>query len=139
MKENGSVGASLLLMRLGLGVVFLFFGIGKFRNDEWALMMHSMDFFQTLPWKVEVSILISGILEVATGACLLAGFYLRLAALLAACQLSAILVLLGYQEIFEIRDIGLLAMAISIAVSPRTGWRLDSWVVHGFRKLLMRP
>lgn len=100
-----------LILRCGLGLVFLIFGAGKFRGDEWADTMRSMEFFSYLPWSVDASIVAVGAIEVLTGIALIAGRYTRFFAGLAAAQLSAILILLYCYGIREVRDIGLLAMA----------------------------
>jgi uncharacterized membrane protein YphA (DoxX/SURF4 family) len=112
-------------MRVGLGIVFLLFGIGKFRNDIWAETIRAMDFFTRLPWNINVSIILIGIIEILTGIALIIGLFTRFFAAIAAVQLIGILFLLKFEEI---RDIGLLAMAIYIAVikedSFGLGWFL---------------
>jgi len=95
-------------------LVFLIFGIGKFRGDEWADTMRSMEFFARLPWKVEVSIILAGISETIVGLGLLSGRFVRIFAGLAALQLIAILILLYFSGIYEVRDIGLLFMALAL-------------------------
>ncbi|MDD4909690.1 MAG: DoxX family protein [Candidatus Omnitrophica bacterium] len=99
------------ILRTGLGVVFLIFGIGKFRGDIWAQTMVAMDFFRNLPWSAAVSVTAVGALETVTGICLIIGLFTRFFALLAALQLTAILILLKFQEI---RDVGLLGAALYI-------------------------
>ena len=105
--------AALCLLRISLGGIFLYFGIGKFRGDIWAETMKTMEFFQMLPWNVEVLVHTIGIIEVLTGGFLVLGVFTRMAAILAAGQLIGILLLLRFQEI---RDIGLLAASLYLAV-----------------------
>lgn len=102
------------ILRMGLGVVFLLFGIGKFRNDVWAQTIRHMDFFAKLPWQPNISLALIGILEIMTGLCLIIGLFTRIFALLAALQLAGILILLNFQET---RDIGLLAAAIFLMLA----------------------
>ncbi len=104
---------AFLILRLTLGIVFLIFGIGKFANDGWAQTIRSMDFFLKLPWDVDLSVFLIGIMEVSTGIALITGLFTRFFALLAALQLCMILILLKFEEI---RDIGLLGAAIFTAI-----------------------
>ncbi len=100
-------------MRVSLGLVFLIFGIGKFKNDIWAETIKTMDFFLRLPWNVNISVLLIGIIEILTGAALIIGLFTRFFAAMAAAQLMWILSLLNFQET---RDIGLLGMAIYMTI-----------------------
>ena len=105
---------SFLLLRVGLGIVFLVFGIGKFRGDEWVDTMRAMEFFAHLPWNVDISIFLVGILEVVTALALVLGLSIRFFSLLAALELASILALLYFYGIREVRDIGLLASALAL-------------------------
>ncbi len=118
-------GLSFLILRVGLGVVFLLFGIGKFRGDGWADTMRSMDFFKALPWSIDASISMSGFLEVATGAGLVLGAWTSFWALAAAAQLITILWLLVGLGIYEWRDIGLLAACLALFFCPEDFFSLD--------------
>ena len=100
----------------------MIFGIGKFTNDGWAQTIRSMDFFLKLPWDVNFSVFLIGIMEVSTGTALIVGLFTRFFALLAALQLCAILILLRFEEV---RDIGLLGAAIFIAVVPDDFFSLE--------------
>lgn len=102
-----------LFMRVSLGLVFLIFGIGKFRNDIWAETIKTMDFFTRLPWDVNISVALIGITEILTGVALIIGLFARFFAAAAAAQLIGILILLKFQET---RDIGLLGMAIYMTI-----------------------
>ncbi len=106
------------IMRVTLGVVFLVFGIGKFRNDIWAQTMRNMSFFGWLPWSADVSVVLVGVMEVATGAGLILGLFTRVFAGVAAIQLAAILTLLSFQET---RDIGLFGAAVYMAIAGQDG------------------
>jgi uncharacterized membrane protein YphA (DoxX/SURF4 family) len=113
-------------LRAGVGAVFLLFGIGKFLGDGWADTMRSMEFFKTLPWSVDVSISISGFLEIATGAGLVLGAWTSFWALAAAAQLIAILWLLAGLGIHEWRDIGLLAACLALFFRQEDFFSFDS-------------
>lgn len=109
MKRN----FAFLILRVGLGIVFLLFGIGKFQNDVWTQTIKTMNFFLVLPWDVGISVTLAGIIEIITGAALIIGLFPRFFAGLAAVQLAMILILLKFEEI---RDIGLLGAALYIAL-----------------------
>ena len=109
-------------MRISLGLVFLIFGIGKFKNDIWAETIRNIDFFLKLPWNVNISIILIGITEISTGVALIIGLCTRLFAAVAAAQLIGILLLLRLEET---RDIGLLGAAIYMAVANNDSFGVD--------------
>ncbi len=113
---------AFLTIRFTLGIVFLIFGIGKFRNDVWAETIRTMDFFIRLPWNVNISVLLIGITEILTGTGLMIGLFTRFFAALAAAQLMGILILLRFQET---RDIGLLGMAIYMTIVGNDTFAID--------------
>ncbi len=113
---------AFLAMRVSLGLVFLIFGIGKFKNDLWAETIRTMDFFTRLPWDVNIPVALIGIAEMLTGAALIIGLFTRFFAAIAAAQLIGILILLKFQET---RDIGLLGMAIYMAIVSNDFFAID--------------
>ncbi len=113
---------AFLAMRVALGIVFLIFGIGKFKNDLWAETIKTMDFFLRLPWDVNISVALVGITEILTGAALIIGLFTRFFAAVAAAQLIGILILLKFQET---RDIGLLGMAIYMVMVDNSVFAID--------------
>ena len=64
---------AFLAMRVTLWIVFLIFGIGKFKNDIWAETIRTMDLFIRLPCNVNISVALVGITEILTGAALIIG------------------------------------------------------------------
>ncbi|UCC95616.1 MAG: DoxX family protein [Candidatus Omnitrophota bacterium] len=121
---------AFFILRVGLGVVFLIFGIGKLQGDIWAQTMSTMDFFKNLPWDVNISIYGVGILEILTGIFLIIGLFVRIAASVAALQLIGILILLQFQEI---RDIGLLGAAVFLSVRRDDSFGIG-WVIKEIRR-----
>lgn len=109
-----------------MGVVFLAFGIGKLKDDLWAQTMRSMDFFQALPWDIQVSIIVVGVMEIISGALLLLGFCTRYIAAVAAILLLGIMWLLRFQEL---RDLGLLGAAFCLALIKEQTWGVD-WLIQ---------
>ena len=113
---------AFLILRISIGMVFLIFGIGKFKNDIWVETIKAMDFFLKLPWNVNISVYLIGGLEILTGVSLVLGLFTRFFAVCAVAQLSGILILLKFGET---RDIGLLAAALYIAVTGNETWGID--------------
>lgn len=116
----------LLILRLGMGGVFLVFGIGKFQDDIWAQTIKSMSFFNQLPWSTGLSVIAIGSLEIITAVLLILGLFTRLAAWLAVAQISGILWLLNFQET---RDFGLLAAALYLGLCSNRAWGVD-WLLY---------
>jgi len=118
---------AFLFLRVSLGMVFLMFGIGKFRNDIWAETIRGMDFFLKLPWDVSISVFLIGVLEVLTGTALIVGAFTRFFSVAAAVQLLGILILLKFGEI---RDIALLGAAIYMILVRDESFGVD-WLRKG--------
>jgi len=116
---------AFLIMRTSIGIVFLLFGIGKLRNDVWAETIKTMDFFLKLPWGVNLSVLVIGIVEMATGVSLIIGLFTRFFASLAALQLLGIVILLKFEEI---RDIGLLGAVVYMAFAKNDALSVDRFL-----------
>jgi len=108
---NEDVGK--LLLRVGLGGVFLWFGIDKFVHPE-IWLNYIPEWF---PMLVSEGLFINllGIVESLIGFFVLVGFYSSLAAGLAALMLVPIIFSLGYNELM-VRDVGLFFLAVGIAV-----------------------
>lgn len=102
----------LLLLRIGLGGVFLWFGIDKFIHPD--IWVHYIPSWFPMLISVSIFVLLMGIVETLVGFMLLAGFYTRIAAVLAVLMLIPIMISLGYNEI-GVRDFGLLLLAFGLA------------------------
>src|SRR3989344_4080359 len=118
-----TMGLSSFLLRLGLGVVFLGFGIGKFTGDIWAESMRQMVLVQKFPGGADLAILVVGGIEVVIALLLVLGLFARVVAAVAALELVVILVLLRFGEG---RDVGLLAGALSLVLTGSTFLSLDA-------------
>lgn len=120
----------LLILRIGLGGVFLWFGIDKFFNPliwskwvpEWFSVLLPIDLF--------TFVYILGVVETIIGLLVLIGFYTKTATALAGVLLMAIMPSLGFNDIM-IRDAGLLFMAIGLMLLGPGDMSLD----RKFRKL----
>lgn len=105
----------ILVLRLGGGSVFLWFGIDKWIHPE-AWFGYIPDWLWPLtPVGAEETLILLGILEFAIGAALIVGKYVREAAILAVVQLVGILMIMGANEI-TIRDVGLIGIYIALII-----------------------
>lgn len=116
-----------LSLRLGVGLVFLVFGLDKFRSEEvqlasWADWVPG--WFSTLiGGQVKGFISLLGVFEVLVGLTFLTGYVLFWAALLSSLFLLATVLLstsglfFGKVEPSTIRDIGLLGGTLSLMLS----------------------
>jgi uncharacterized membrane protein YphA (DoxX/SURF4 family) len=116
-----------LSLRLGVGVVFLSFGLDKFRSEQaqfasWADWVPGW-FSMLIGGRVKEFIYGLGVFEVLVGVAFLTGYLLFWAALLSSVFLLAT-VLLSTSGLFfgridqsTIRDIGLLGATLSVMLS----------------------
>ena len=118
---------SSFILRLGLGVVFLFFGVGKFLGDVWAQTIPNFSLIQMLPLSAHTIVIIIGSSEVIIGGLLIVGLFTRWVALAASVELIIILLLLNFSEI---RDIGLLAGFLSLVFTGSSFLSLDALLFH---------
>jgi uncharacterized membrane protein YphA (DoxX/SURF4 family) len=116
-----------LILRLGLGVVFLIFGLDKFRSEEaqfasWADWVPGW-FSMLIGGRVKGFIYVLGVFEVLVGLAFLIGYVLFWAALLSSLFLLATVLLstsgpfFGKVDQSTIRDIGLLGGTLSLMLS----------------------
>jgi uncharacterized membrane protein YphA (DoxX/SURF4 family) len=105
---------SALVLRLGLAFVFGWFGIDKFLYvDNWLGWIPSwMTFVPPHPFLYAL-----GVLEIVAALFLLGGKYLRVVSLACAALMAGIVFSFGINDI-TVRDIGLIAMALALAMMP---------------------
>ncbi len=113
----------LLLLRIGLASVFLWFGIDKFFNSS-AWQNFIPDWFPML-MPAEAFILLLGVVETIVGVLVLFGLFTRFAAGLAALMLIPIIISLGYNEI-GVRDFGLFLLALGLSALGAGAYSLDA-------------
>jgi len=100
-----------LILRLGLGFVFIYFGIDKFFHPSYWIGYIPAWF--VIPISMTVFIYLMGIVETVVGLGIVTNRHLRFFAAIAALMLIGISISIGWNEI-TVRDIGLLAVAVSL-------------------------
>ena len=136
---------SVFIVRIGLALVFLWFGIHQLINPESFLgyipqwlyshpqeMMHEhpLQLMHNIPKpSVHFILMFNGIFDSLIGLLLLVGIYTRLIAFIAALHLLSIAFSLGYNDI-AMRDLGLTMMAISLIFSGAGILSLDNKLAY---------
>src|SRR3989338_764111 len=105
---------STVALRIGLGIVFVYFGLGKMMHDIWFETIKAMPVFAFIGGGIDYFIYAVGVVEIITGLMLFVGYKIKFFAALASLQLITILILLKFGEI---RDIGLLAASLALFFS----------------------
>ena len=114
----------LLFFRIGLGGVFLYFGIDKFfRPLPWTKWIPEW-FSALLPIDLFTFIYILGVVETIIGLMVLIGFFTRSASAVAAAFLIFLIASFGFNEIM-IRDFGLMFLALGLAIIGPGCYSLD--------------
>jgi len=131
---------SIVILRIGLALVLLWFGINQvFYPDNflgylppWAMphpinMIHFPPIHMMHDTSIQTTALIvsNGFYEIILGLVLLVGFYTRITAFIAGLHLLLIALSLGYNDI-AIRDFGLSIMAFSLVFSGAGKYSLDN-------------
>lgn len=102
-----------LLLRLGLGVIFFWFGLTKFTNIESWYSFIPPWLESLLPISVNIFLYSQGVIETLIGLLLILGIYVRKSAFLAALILITIIFTLGFNDL-ALRDFGLLMISICL-------------------------
>jgi uncharacterized membrane protein YphA (DoxX/SURF4 family) len=114
------------VLRLGLSVVFLWFGINQLLSPDL--------FLGYVPsWMVidpSTLILVNGVFETVAGMALLLGLFTRLCALAFMVHLVLIIIGLGYNDV-AVRDVGLLLATLSVFLQGSDAWCLDTKLFRG--------
>ncbi len=125
-----SVSAALFILRFGVGVVFLSFGVGKLiRSTDWILFIPSWltNFLaHHRGFTVQTFLHFQGIAEVLIGFQLILGVLTRWTAAAAAVTLLLIIYSIGFDPI-GIRDTGLFFSSLAILILGPGDWSIDAW------------
>ncbi len=112
---------STLILRIGLGIVFLWFGVTSILQPEiWSSLVPSL-----IPISGNTVIIIMAIFQVLMAILLIIGLFTRLASLLLAISMIPIIMSLGYNDI-AVRDLGIFTALLSLSLSENKKLSLDS-------------
>ncbi len=104
---------SITIARLGLAIVFLWFGINQLLAPEnWISWLPL--WIENVPGSPEMHIIMHGLFDTTVGILLFSGYFARIGALGAAAGLAGIISTIGYNDI-AVRDFGLLIVALAVA------------------------
>jgi uncharacterized membrane protein YphA (DoxX/SURF4 family) len=120
-----------LVLRLGLAIVFGWFGIDKFLHVE-AWYGWIPGWLAFVPQDAFLYVL--GSAEVIIALLLLGGKYVRFASIACAAFLAGVVLSFGINEV-TVRDIGLIAAALALALSPQP---IKFHEMHTFHKFIQQ-
>jgi len=116
----------LFIIRVGIAIVFLWFGISKI-IDPTAWISWLPQWIVQLPISVTTNLIIQGMIETVVGALLLIGLFTRFAAVIAALTMVIVIISVGYSDI-AIRDLGILSIAVALALTIKHPLSLDGYL-----------
>jgi uncharacterized membrane protein YphA (DoxX/SURF4 family) len=102
-----------LILRIGLGIPFFWFGIDKFFNPIfWARFIP--EYMKSLiPISINSFMYLQGTIEVLVGIFLIIGLFTRITSYLSSIILIVVIISVGFNNI-SLRDVGLLSISISL-------------------------
>ncbi|MFH1846315.1 MAG: DoxX family membrane protein [Candidatus Omnitrophota bacterium] len=121
----------ILLLRISLGALFIVFGIGIFQCDSTALAIRNILTYCYLPWSLDLTVKIIGILEIIIGFFLITGAFVKIVALFGVVLLITVFILSGFREL---RDIVLISAGIAIFISNADPFNLVKVIKKTFSK-----
>ncbi len=131
MSNRTTCTSGLLILRIGIGGVFLLFGIDKLQQpSSWIVYLPAQlgQLIQASGFLTVMQFLrIQGFVEAALGFQMLAGCMTRWSAAAASLALAAIIYCIGFDQI-GIRDAGLLSAALAMAILGPGDWSVDAWL-----------
>lgn len=132
--KNIVTPAGIFILRLGVGIVFLSFGLNKLSHPaDWVVFIPSWlaDFLSHGGFTVHVFLHAQGIAETVLGIQFILGVLTRITACVASLVLILIIYSIGLDPV-GIRDAGLFFSSIAILVLGPGEWSIDRW----FKKYL---
>ena len=113
------------VLRIGLALVFLWFGTQQlFNTESWTRLIP--DFvIQMSHLSASTWVHINGSLEIVLGLCLLFGFFTQVSALILAAHLAVIALDVGIFTPVGVRDFGLTISTLSIFLNGISYFSLD--------------
>ncbi|MDP4012988.1 MAG: DoxX family protein [Candidatus Nanoarchaeia archaeon] len=112
-----------VLLRFGLGSVFLYFGIYEklYKPDITMQIIENLNI--NIPIPLGLFIFLFGILELVIGSFLVLGLYTRITSIVASLMILGIILQFGYLNVP--RDPALLAMALSLIITGSKKLSID--------------
>lgn len=110
------------ILRIGISLVFLWFGINQVLDPSY-FTNYLPDFILNFSNPVNF-VIFNGIFEVIFGILLLLGLFTRLVSIILTLHLLGIIFSLGYNEI-SVRDFGLMISSFVIFLNGKDSWCLD--------------
>jgi len=116
-----------VLLRLGIGALFLWFGFDQFIHTSDWLAYVPQSISDMLPIGTATIVHLNGAFEILFGLALFLGFYTRFAAFLLALHLIDITYIVGYSAL-GVRDFGLTIATIAIWLNGKDFFSLDRYM-----------
>ncbi len=121
------------ILRVGLGVVFLWSGLSKFGADSNPLGIctnrtEAIDFVSTLGWlpiNPELFVTVQSILEIVLGLMLIIGWWVELAASISVVLYAIFFIMFDFSLIWK--NVGLLAASLALLGLESDRWSLDAY------------
>ena len=125
MNEPSSKNIAGIILRVGLGLVMLWFGTSQLGNaSQWVGYLPS--WVGSLPISSITFVHMNGWFELVFGSLLILGFYTRIIAFVLTLHLFSIAVTVGYNEI-GVRDFGLSMSLLALVFAGGGDWSLDHY------------
>jgi len=116
---------STVIIRIGLALVLLWFGIDEIVNPEKWFGYFPQSLISLINIDLSTFFIINGVFEIIVGILFLVGFKTRIVAVISALHLLSITIAIGYNDI-GVRDFGLTLMAVSLIFSGAGKLSLDN-------------
>lgn len=127
IKQETRNSLSLLLLRLGLGAVFILFGYDKLPHPENWIIYYSPKIHQLFPVSPYIFLKFQAVVEVLLGVALAMGFLTRINASIIAVILGMIIFFL-WPDPVTVRDLGLFCASLALVLSGPGPWSLDAFL-----------
>ena len=121
---EGKEGYASLFLRLGLGFMFVWFGVDKFFNPGLWTGFIAPFILKLVPFSATAFIYVLGVVESLVGTLLLLGFFTQEAALVASLVMFGVTTTIGFNDV-TVRDIASLCAAVALMLRPESVFALD--------------
>lgn len=125
-----------LVARIGVGLVFFWFGMIQIFNGE-TFLGYLPGFVKLVPLQPLTIVFLNGLFDSLVGLFIIVGFLTRPVSLIASLHLLVVIIGLGYNDI-AIRDLGLLVVSLSIFLNGPDRWSFDAHYLHPLKHHVKR-